>query len=303
MEITQQSPSKVLSLPEAEWRAREAAHQDRLTPFLEAHLARKHKGVPHPVHDFLFEYYNYRPAQLLRWSPGIQVYLEGSAEEFLTRRYFRDGPQGVGLYPDSLPESRRSAAQWIVQLLEATAHRAPFFGCMGMHEWAMVYNERDIRHASLPLRMPHTELVAFVGSTHICCSHFDAFRFFSKEAVPMNSLQPRGNTREQFEQPGCLHANMDLYKWAHKLSPWIDSELIADAFWLAVEARELDMRASPYDVRELGYEAIEIETEAGRKIYTECQEAVWKKGQVVREGLIRSIHQVLEGVSPSLKGD
>ena len=119
----------------------------------------------------------------------------------------------------------------------------------------------------------------------------------------MNGLQPRRNTREQFEQPGCLHTNMDLYKWAHKLSPWIDSELIADAFWLAVEALELDMRASPYDMRELGYEAIEIETEAGRKIYTERQEAVWKKGQVVRGRLISAIHRVLAGLRPRLKGD
>ena len=35
------------------------------------HLARRQRGVKHPVHDFLFTYYSFRPAQLRRWSPGF----------------------------------------------------------------------------------------------------------------------------------------------------------------------------------------------------------------------------------------
>ncbi|MFT5497303.1 MAG: hypothetical protein ACI9TH_002709, partial [Kiritimatiellia bacterium] len=186
MEITQQSLTQAVHLSEAEWRSREEAHHAQLKPFLDAHLARKHRSVAHPVHDFLFEYYNFRPAQLLRWSPGMHVYLDGPAEAFLEHRHFKDGPQGIGLYPDSVPERRCASAKWIAHLLESTASRAPFFGCMGLHEWAMVYNAQDVRHPKFPLRMPHHELVAFVDQSQICCSHFDAFRFFSKEAISMN---------------------------------------------------------------------------------------------------------------------
>ncbi len=75
------------------------------------------------------------------------------------------------------------------------------------------------------------------------------------------------------EQPGCLHANMDLYKWATKLAPLTPSQLIADCFELAVAVRELDMAASPYDLRAYGYEPVPIETPAGRAAYARAQAA------------------------------
>ena len=50
--------------------ARADRHRERLMPYLGPHLARREAGVKHPVHDFLFTYYSFRPAQLLRWSPG-----------------------------------------------------------------------------------------------------------------------------------------------------------------------------------------------------------------------------------------
>ena len=44
---------------------------------------------------------------------------------------------------------------------------------------------------------------------------------------------------------------MDLYKWAYKLGPLVESELVMDCLELAADARELDMRASPYDLPRL----------------------------------------------------
>lgn len=37
-------------------------------------------------------------------------------------------------------------------------------------------------------------------------------------------------------------------RWAFKLYPLLSSELLLDALQVALEARELDMRASPYDL-------------------------------------------------------
>jgi hypothetical protein len=105
----------------------------------------------------------------------------------------------------------------------------------------------------------------------VSCSHYDAFRFFQPRARPLNRLRPSFETRADHEQPGCVHANMDLYKWASKAMPWIGSELQFECFELAVELREIDMRASPYDLAAFGYPPIAVETPEGRREYERHQ--------------------------------
>jgi hypothetical protein len=79
---------------------------------------------------------------------------------------------------------------------------------------------------------------------------------------------------------------MDLYKWAYKLSPATPGELVADCFELAVEIRELDMRASPYDLREHGYEPVPIETPQGKAAYVAAQRGFAERGAVLRQRLL-----------------
>ena len=95
----------------------------------------------------------------------------------------------------------------------------------------------------MPLRLGTEGTDAVVESHRIGCSHFDAFRFFTPTARPLNTLQPGRDDRPDFEQPGCLHAGMDLYKHAFRLSPLVPSELVLACFELASDIRELDMRA------------------------------------------------------------
>ena len=59
------------------------------------------------------------------------------------------------------------------------------------------------------------------------------------------------------------------YTWTRPSGPrscWplLDSDIVMDAFELAYAARALDMRASPYDMRGLGYQPVRIETPSGR---------------------------------------
>jgi hypothetical protein len=96
------------------------------------------------------------------------------------------------------------------------------------------------------------------------------------------------------EQGGCLHANMDLYKWATKLWPWVGSDFIAKAFFLALEGRELDMRASPYDLSEEGYEPLCIETEEGRKQYQIEQQQLTQRATILRQELQMICQRFLE---------
>lgn len=282
-------------LSEPEWQARQARHVQRLQPIVSAHTARQSRQEKHPVHDFLFQYYAFRPAWLMRWGPGADVILEGeAARAFLQFEHYVERDGGVGLAPFALSEERRASAQWILRLLETTASRPPRFGCFGLHEWAMVYRVPMRRHTDTPLRMNEDELACFVESQRIVCSHFDAFRFFTPRARPLNSLQPSRPTIPELEQRGCLHANMDLYKWASKFWPWIPSDLIADAFLLAFDIRELDMRASPYDLRALGYEPIFIETEDGRREYREHQMRFAEQAQPIRAQLIEEYRRLLD---------
>jgi hypothetical protein len=102
----------------------------------------------------------------------------------------------------------------------------------------------------------------------------------------LNKLQPTRADVPLFEQRGCLHANMDLYKWAFKLAPFTPAELLADCFEFARDIREIDMRASPYDLRALGFEPIAIETPAGRSEYERHQRAFAARGEPLRARLI-----------------
>ncbi len=141
------------------------------------------------------------------------------------------------------------------------------------------------RHERLPLRLPQERIDETVASTPIRCSHFDAFRFFTPDARPLNATQPTRERTVDQEQPGCLHATMDLYRWAMALSPGVPSELAVAALDLAFAARELDMRASPYDVRSFGLEPVCVETLGGRARYIEIQRGIVARGQVLRARL------------------
>jgi len=256
-------------MPQPQWRSRRRAHEDRVDALLADHLRRRAKGEKHPVADFLFTYYSYRPAQLRRWHPGHGITLDG----------------GESVDTHAILAQRRSSVEWIHGLLTATAARAPHFGCFGMHEWAMVYRDDDTRHPQ-PLRLGATGTAALVDEIRVRCSHFDAFRFFTPPARPLNALQPTRESQIELEQPGCLHANMDVYRWAYKLAPLIPSELIADCFELARDIRTLDMQASPYDLSAFGVEPVRIETPEGRADYTRRQREFADRAGVLRGRLI-----------------
>jgi hypothetical protein len=293
------SPPAPVLLAEADWRARASAHETRVRAWTDPHVARTSRGEKHPVFDFLFNYYSFRPAWLRRWHPGPSFVLAGeSAREFLRWSDYgatslADGTTAVGL--TALPSSRRQYVAWLRALLLATQSRPAFFGCYGLHEWAMVYRQTpdEVRHNAHPLRFPPDELARIVEAAPIACSHFDAFRFFTPPARPLNKLTPTRETVPQFEQRGCLHANMDLYKWSFKLAPFAPSELVADCFALARDIREIDMRASPYDLRALGFEPIPIETPVGRADYETHQRAFATRGEPLRARLLALCERLL----------
>jgi hypothetical protein len=277
-------------LPGAEWRARRAAHQRRIDEWLAPHLDRRRAGTRHPVEDFLFTYYSHRPARLRRWHPGAGVVLAGADPAELGPEY---AATSGGAVLDAAPLLARRAGpiDRIRGLLAATASRPAHLGCFGLHEWAMVYRQTrdEVRHQGWPLRLSPDATAAVVETARIRCSHFDAYRFFTPPARPLNLLRPTRETQAADEQPGCLHANMDLYKWAYKLSPLVPSELVADCFALARDIRVLDMRAGPYDLADLGYPAVPVETPEGRAEFAAAQHAFADRAGSLRRRLLAAI--------------
>lgn len=275
------------------WHAREAAHQARVDVWIQPHLERRRKQLAHPVHDFLFTYYSHRPAALRRWHPGYGVTLG-----IVQNEWHHFGPEyganrsGLSITAAHL-DTQRPLIERIRRLLVATAARPPMLGCFGLHEWAMVHRTADLRHP-WPLRLGHEGTDQVVETNRITCTHFDAFRFFTPTARPLNTVQPGRDDREAFEQPGCLHAGMDLYKHAFRLSPLIASELVADCFELAWEIRETDMRASPYDFSGLGFTPVPIETPEGKAEYVAAQRGFVERGAPLRKRLAAECDRLLE---------
>ncbi len=284
----------VLVLPAAEWRPLADAHAARVDAFVEPHLARRSEQVTHPVHDFLFTYYSHRPAQLRRWHPGFGVGLDGAEGHVGLKGYEVVDLPDVVTVAASYVERQRPLLTQLHTLLTATAGRAPQFGCFGLHEWAMVHraSENGTRH-DWPLRLGQAGTDAVVESHRIGCSHFDAFRFFTPSARGLNTLQPGRDDRPAFEQPGCLHAGMDLYKHAFRLSPMVPSDLVADCFELARDIRVLDMRAAPYDLSDLGFEPVRIETPEGKAAYVEAQRGFAERGAPLRARLVAECERLL----------
>ena len=54
-------------LDASEWVPRRDRHRARVSALIGPHVERRDRGESHPVNDFLFTYYSYRPNQLLRW--------------------------------------------------------------------------------------------------------------------------------------------------------------------------------------------------------------------------------------------
>lgn len=280
-------------LDEAAWRPLAEAHERRVDALVADHLRRRSRGERHPIEDFLFDYYSYRPAALRRWHPGWGVRLTGDVARFAAvRGYLVDG-HGARVDP-RLARRRREEVAWIRDLLVATQGRPPALGCFGLHEWAMVYRlPDDARRHRLPLRLGPEGTDEVVRTHRLACTHYDAFRFFAPDAVARNARRPTFDTRAANEQPGCLHANMDVYKWAGKLAPFTPAGLVADCFVLAREIRGLDMRASPYDVTGLGYPPVAIETPDGKADYLARQQAFGVAAAALRERLIAVCDAVL----------
>jgi hypothetical protein len=292
-----------------QWQSAAEAHRRRIAAYTEPLKGLHAEGIRHPVHDFLFSYYSLTPGALERWHPGAGVVLSCSAPGPPADgpgtgggwKFYRWVEAAEGL-PDggwtvdvpAFAERRASMIEFAGRILGLTSQRPARLACFGLHEWAMAYRSEihGVRHSTVPLRLGADGTNRVVEDQRIACSHFDAFRFYAPEASKLNTLQPTRETQVDLEQPGCLHANMDVYKWAYKLLPAIGSDLLADCFEVAWRIRTMDMRASPYELADWGLEPIRIETAEGRAEYVRLQRGFAQEANGLRRRLLAELESL-----------
>jgi hypothetical protein len=240
----------------------------------------------------MFEYYPVSAKKLKTWHPGFQYRLEAaeSENEFAENIYSFDSE--ITIRPQWI-QAGQEALTSEIDFLTATAGRPARTGCFGLHEWAMVLGQEELRHNDWPLRISQEQISKTIDEVGLRCTHFDAFRFFTDQARPLNPLQLTRNHQADIEQPGCLHANMDLYKIAMRWVPILGSLFARECFRLAREIRTVDMQSAPYDLAELGVQPIKLETPAGRLLFAQKQKAFSERAQMLRTSMIKQLESAV----------
>jgi hypothetical protein len=349
LSILQQTEEKMT--PQIDWPQLSSSYIENLTNLLyppgQTLKIRRQQVRNHPLYNFLHTYYRYSAEDLMHYSPGIDtfIFLPSSTSTnynqqikqlFHPRWLVFDHNQQAYCYSiDAFHKQWNSNHDqynssnynklWQLhqnyQILQSTSTKLPFFGCFGMHEWAMLYSGRQSapssssssssatprkRHqAQLPLRISQEKIDELVESQPLRCSHFDAWRFFHPSTQPWN-IYPTLSRQVQveYEQPGCIHATMDLFKFAYQLYPLVSSSLLLQCLTVAIEARNIDIRASPYDVssfqecQEKG--PLCVETSEGRKQYLHEQETLYQQSKEIRQALLIVYDRVFTSPSSSI---
>ncbi|GAX18671.1 hypothetical protein FisN_10Hh116 [Fistulifera solaris] len=304
-------------LRESVWRTAAAQHAEHVHELLRPGLSNDALDAKHPVYNFFIEYYGMKGAKgvrkLKQWSlPTYPVFLEGAKlddlGDLLPLRGASVQSAGISYCPSNYYLSSEdlvgpaSAFVWYYKVLQQSTQRDPVLHCYNLHEWAMQYHppgspppQSGKYQKHLPLRVDRDTLNAAVERNGVCCTHYDALRFFAPTALPLNTV-PLVSRDQQLinEQPACLHATMDLFKMITKLQPFISADLKLRCLSLAVQARRLDVAASPYDASAYGITAIPIETSDGRSLYKKKQLQLLKESQPVRLELLAAFEQFLQ---------
>jgi hypothetical protein len=192
---------------------------------------------------------------------------------------------------------------WYRSVLQQTLTAEPVLYCHGLHEWAMQYHPDPTApppasakyQAHLALRVPRHIVNAVVERRGVHCTHVDALRYFSPAAAPLNHHGAVLHRLDQLrlEQPACVHAHMDLLKLTLKLEPFCDAALLQRVLHVALQARSLDVAASPYDATMHGVGIVPIETEAGRLDYRTRQAELMHQAEPVRRDLLTAYNDFL----------
>eukprot|EP01041_Mallomonas_annulata_P005090 gene5090-10186_t len=325
-------PNKTI-IKQSDWHSAATDHRQIITDLLYPsndlpEKQRHHLIATHPIYNFMHRYYRFSANDLKKYSPGLGVTFETpistdtSDSNLFHPRFLQHDPISETSTYIPFNISHTGIHGWPTLLrsydiLTSTLKNKANYRCFGFHEWAMLYSGNSNKNnnenkeiiikkhqENLNLRISQEIINNVVESNQLYCTHFDAWRFFHKDAQILNHYNPiERNTQSLYEQPACIHANMDLFKYAYQAYPLISSRLLLKTLKLAIKARIIDMRASPYDVSQYTEcnPHIEVEVEAGRKVYIHEQEKLASQGYDIRRELIEEYELIFNGVQTLLQ--
>ena len=155
----------------------------------------------------------------------------------------------------------------------------------------MVYRQaqHETRHNAWPLRLSPDGTAAVVEQHPHPLQPLRRVPFLHpSRPTPQPALRPPARPRRGWSSPAASTPTWTSTSGRTSSRPWCGSELVADCFDLARDIRVLDMRASPYDLADLGYRADPIETPEGRAEYATGQRAFADRAAQLRDALIRA---------------
>lgn len=296
------APTMQRVLNEQTWRAAALEHRTGLLRLLSPGLIQETEGRhtfdrQNPIYNFLSDYYGFKGSKgvkrLLRWSPGSCI-LEGVQESdfatVLPLRGLSSYETGIAIYdPLALQTINPAPFLWYRNVLSKTLHAEPILHCYGLHEFAMQYGDAVHHYQSLTLRVEQDVIKSTVERKGVHCTHVDALQYFTKDALPLNvHEQYKRSDQLRWEQPACVHSQMDLIQYGMRLQPFVDARLIRDIIAVVLEARKLDVAASPYDATPYGLSPVPVETKEGRKLYRKRQTEIMRQAQPLRKDLLEA---------------
>ena len=132
LEFDNQTGRESSFLERSEWLRLKASHIEAIAPWTNERVTRANRAERHPVYDFLFTYYSFRPAHLARWSPGADVVLrDATITDLDWPDDFIETETGWLIPSDSFPAHRQTYLTWAVRYLEETQSRPASFCCFG----------------------------------------------------------------------------------------------------------------------------------------------------------------------------
>ena len=177
-----------MPIPITNWAVSAMAHKLRVEKLLQGNL---YKDPNHPIYNFIFNYFFFKPSTLFQYSAGLDAILalDESFQKFLNPKGLSKNSDGI-FYDPNLhfrTQNQKESITFTLSLLQSVYGRAPSFCCFGLHEWAMLYRVNESGNMpskcsprqALPLRLSQDDIKKIVESNNIRCSHIDAFRFFT----------------------------------------------------------------------------------------------------------------------------
>ena len=230
------------------WRERRAAHEERVDDWLAPHLRRRAAGRPIRSRTSSSPTTRTGPRSCAGGTPAPGVVLAGVARPRAGPDY---APRAAGATLDTAAVLARRGDSMRLDPRAAGPHgrargRTWAASACTSGRWSTGRPRRGTPQRLAAAALARSDRRVVRGERGVRCSHFDAYRFFTAPARPLNVLRP---TREAQHDAGAAglpaRQHGPLQVGVQAVARWSPSELVADCFALARDIRDAGHARQP----------------------------------------------------------